>query len=477
MKLMKTVILACLFTLVCTGVVLAQTTDELVAVAGAVGQAIDDHDIDAILSHFVEEDPVFYSTTWPAPMVGSDQIRGMFELLYSDNPDWGSSEEERGFAAGNVVVKEHASVGTTVTMGDTPMPWVFPHIDIFEFEGDKVKRLMTYGDYAGILVQFGLVPVPETPDFTPSIPMPDPEPTGLSPLEASADNIARWNSHDAASLAKVYDTDLQVFAGPLGATLDRTALTAMNEMYFAGFPDANLEVLSNIDLGDGWIVTEILATSTHQGAFMGVPPMGYPTETELVWLMRYNADGLLVEGSFYYDGLKLMTQMTTPPYPLDGIWITSAPTPMGNWLSTTTYVAQDAAKTQYSGSLEFINVFPLVAELYPDADPSLVFSAGGQAVMVGRNKYEATYLTYNRKFDPDTGIMEIVGMDTLKAYFEVVGPDQIVGSGTASYYMAAQDADQDGFPDEGQDPVVCSPFEWTCKRLTVMPGCTPPPGQ
>ncbi len=469
MKFMKTVILACLITLVSTGAILAQTTEELVTISQAFGQAIDDHDIDAILSHFTE-DGLFATTVGP-PTQGYDQIGAYFQYLFSESPDWGSSEEERGFASGTVVVHEHASVGTNIALAEVGLPWVWPHIDIFDFEGDKVKKLMSYGDYAGILVQLGLAPAPEMPDFIPTITVPDPEPTGLSPLEANADQIERWNSHDAASVAKLYDTDLQLFAGPLGAALDRSAMTAMNEMYFVGFPDAYLEVVRAIDLGDGWVVTEISASSTHQGPFMGIPPQGFPTEIPIAWLMHYNADGLVTEGSFYYDNLTLMTQMTTAPYPLDGIWITSSATPMGNWISTTNYVAQNAAKTRYSGTLEFVNGFPLFAELYPDADPSLVLSAGGQAVMVGRNKYEATYLTYDRKYDPSTGIMEIVGIDTLRASFEVVGPDQIVGQGMASYYMAAQDADQDGFPDEGQEPVACFPWEWTCKRLTVMPGC------
>ena len=41
--------------------------------------------------------------------------------------------------------------------------------------------------------------------------------------------------------------------------------------------------------------------------------------------------------------------------------------------------------------------------------------------------------------------------------------------------LAAQDADQDGFPDEGQEPVVCVPWEWIAKRLTMMLGCVPTP--
>ncbi|MCP4452194.1 MAG: ester cyclase, partial [Planctomycetes bacterium] len=221
---------------------------------------------------------------------------------------------------------------------------------------------------------------------------------------------------------------------------------------------------------DGWVVTEISASSTHQGPFMGIPPQGFPTEIPIVWLMHYNADGLVTEGSFYYDNLTLMTQMTTAPWPLDGIWITTYPMNAGNLISTTVYAAQDAAKTRYSGTLEFVNAFG-VSPIFPDSDPSLTLSAGGEAVMVGPNKYKATYLFYERKFDVSTGVLEIVGMSTAEAYFELLGPNLLQGQGTRSFYMASQDADQDGFPDEGQAPVVCFPMTWTGKRLTPLAGC------
>ena len=475
MKCMRTLILFCLFALASLTPALAQTTDELIAISEAVGKAIDDHDVDAILAHFAE-DAIGATNVFP-PSQGHDQIGAFFQQLFTESPDWGSSEEERTFASGSVVVKEHASIGTNVVIADTPKPWVWPHIDIFDFEGDKVKRLMSYGDYASIMVQVGLAPAPEMPDFVPTIPVPDPEPTGLSPLEANADHIQRWNSHDAASVVKLYDTDMQMFVGPLGTALDRSAMTALNEMYFVGFPDANLEIVRAIDLGDGWVVTELLATATHQGPFMGIPPMGYPTELDIVWLMRHNAAGLVVEGSFYYDNLTLMTQMTTAPWPLDGIWVSAVPTPLGNLILTTTYVAQDAAKTRYGGSLDEINAMPLLADIYPGADAAPKW-AGGQAELVGPNKYEATYLGYAVKTtETEMGKMtEFLGQFTIKAYFELLTPNILQGHGTGSYYLASQDADQDGFPDEGQDP-VCIPWTWTGKRLTQLPGCAPAPGQ
>jgi predicted ester cyclase len=475
MKCKRILIVLCLFTLIITCSAVGQEGPDLLAIRGAFADALDSHDLDAIVSYF-SEDGVQEVVVLPVPLLDSkEKIWGFYADQFSGSPDWHTSEG-RVLTDGNIVVVDHAALGTntgpSAGLPITGNPWTFPHLDIYEFEGDKINRLTTYADYASVLVQLGLAPMPEMPSLVPSVSVPDPEATGLSPMEANAELISRWNSHDPALLAKMIHGDSQIFAGPLGAYLDRIAMVAMNELYFMAFPEARLEVVRTVDLGDGWILTELLSQGPHLGPFMGVPASGYLLDIRMAWLTHYDADGLATEQSYYFDNMTLMDQMTTASYPLDGIWITSSPTPLGNWISTTTYVAQDAAKTRYSGTLEFINGFPLFAELYPDADPSLVFSAGGQAVMVGRNKYEATYLTYDRKFDPSTGIMEIVGIDTLSASFEVVGPDQIKGSGMASYYMAAQDADQDGSPVEGQEPVACFPWEWTSKRLTAMPGCT-----
>lgn len=70
---------------------------------------------------------------------------------------------------------------------------------------------------------------------------------------------------------------------------------------------------------------------------------------------------------------------------------------------------------------------------------------------------------------------EIVSVFTIKGYFELLDPDTLQGQGTGSYYLPEQDADRNGFPDEGQEPVACIPWTWTGKRLTQLPGCTAPP--
>ena len=164
--------------------------------------------------------------------------------------------------------------------------------------------------------------------------------------------------------------------------------------------------------------------------------------------------------------------MTTPEWSPAGTWITAVPTPLGNAIMTGAWIPQDAEGTQFVGQYQNGNMLPLVADLYPDADTSKW--AGALAVKVGRNKYEITFLEYEiNTIGPLDE--EIVGLAVLTGIFELIGPDSIAGQGTKAYYLAAQDADQDGFPDEGEEPVICLAGAWTAKRLTIMPGCTPTP--
>lgn len=51
----------------------------------------------------------------------------------------------------------------------------------------------------------------------------------------------------------------------------------------------------------------------------------------------------------------------------------------------------------------------------------------------------------------------------------LTGPNTNEGQCVYSVFMAEQDADGDGLPDEGQEPAVCQLFTFTTKRLTLMP--------
>jgi hypothetical protein len=156
----------------------------------------------------------------------------------------------------------------------------------------------------------------------------------------------------------------------------------------------------------------------------------------------------------------------------DAVWVACVPTPLGNVILRCVYTAQNAGKTRFGGVLEYINGLPLFGQLYPDEEQTKF--AGGQVGKVGRNTYEATFLEYRTKTIGPAHV-EIVGIDFVAGDFEITGPDLIRSHGTGSYYIATQDADHDGFPDEGQTPVLCVPWQWTARRLTVTPGCVPTP--
>ena len=99
---------------------------------------------------------------------------------------------------------------------------------------------------------------------------------------------------------------------------------------------------------------------------------------------------------------------------------------------------------------------------------------GAQTVRTGPDSFESTFLYYNIK-QGESPVAETVGITICNATWRLTGPNTNEGEATIAVYMAAQDADGDGFPDEGQEPAVCMGFTYTSKRLMMMPGCVPPP--
>jgi hypothetical protein len=71
--------------------------------------------------------------------------------------------------------------------------------------------------------------------------------------------------------------------------------------------------------------------------------------------------------------------------------------------------------------------------------------------------------------------LEIVTIEILNATWRLTGPNTNEGECTLAEYLAEQDINGDGFPDEGQEPAVCMGFTYTSRRLTMIPGCVPTP--
>jgi steroid delta-isomerase-like uncharacterized protein len=76
-----------------------------------------------------------------------------------------------------------------------------------------------------------------------------------------------------------------------------------------------MEIVRAIDMGDGWVVTELLITGTNDGPYMGMPATRRSIQLRGVSLQRYNADGLITNLSSYYDNLTMLAQLGFFPPP------------------------------------------------------------------------------------------------------------------------------------------------------------------
>ncbi len=449
----------------------AQTPEELIAIRDAYAQAMNDHDLDLLMSFYTDD--VIYDLVNSPPPAGKEIIRLGFEMRFQI-PGW-HTDEGRVFAVDNIVVVDHNAV---TPEGPGGAPLISPHLDIYEFEGEKIKKITTYGDNLMQAIKLGQMPAPEMPELVPAGEIPGPEPTGLSPLEANAELVMRWNSHDAASVARMDHADARIFAAPLEVHLDRVSMVALNEQYFVSFPDVKLEVVRTIDLGQGWILTELVSRGTHLKSFMGVPPAGYPVEIRVVWLTRFDSDGLVTDMSFFYDGMTLLTQMTEEPeYSPAGHWIVTVPSPAGNLTFLHTVIPQEKMGVPYAGTMEQVNANPTFFGTFPEAEFSTNWIT--LTVRTGRNTCTSTMIVYStRQGDGPVSETVLIGVGISK--WTLTGPATNDGTTMYSVYMADQDADGDGLPDEGQVPVICQEFTFTSRRPQMMLPCVPEmpdPGQ
>ena len=298
----------------------AQTPAELLAVRDAADKALNAHDVDTQVSYWTD-DCVYDFVPLPTPFRGKAVARTFFEGLLAGIPDF-TATASHVWAAGNIVVVECVARGTQTGewMGIPPTgkSIQMPHIDLYEFEGTKIKRGATYGDMASLMMQLGVMPPSQLPELVPSFIVPDPEPTGLSPVAAAVEAINRWNSHDLTRYAKMIRSDATFFIAPFGAPMDRNGWLAASELYFKAMSDVHVYITRTTDLGNGWVLVEDVAHGTHDGPFFGVPPTGVPTSVRQVLLFHMDTDGRLQSMNAYFDNLTVLNQMMpTAPQPVN----------------------------------------------------------------------------------------------------------------------------------------------------------------
>ena len=295
----------------------APTEEELIALHQTHMAALGAHDVDQIMSFFTD-DAIYDYVLLPAPMTTKEEIGAFFGNLFQAFPDYETTSEHL-LVAGNIMVTEHTTTGThqgewsgIPATGNTVLGM---HMDIFEFEGEKLKQATTYDNAASMLIQLGLMPASELPELVPSFQLPASEAPGLSPLEAAENAMAVWNTHDLVSYAKLFHPDAEILIAPFGVPMDLSAFIASQELYFLAYSDLQEETVRIVDMGDGWVLAEIVFVGTNDGPYFGVPATGNSMEVRGAWIGHYDEDGLATKMNVYWDHLTTLTQLGLFPPP------------------------------------------------------------------------------------------------------------------------------------------------------------------
>jgi hypothetical protein len=155
---------------------------------------------------------------------------------------------------------------------------------------------------------------------------------------------------------------------------------------------------------------------------------------------------------------------------VEGVWVISVPTPAGPMLFLHNMHAQDLTGTRYGGTIWQVNANPTTFGAFPEAEEGGYWVT--QTIRTGPDTGETVMVTYDTK-KVENAPNELVAFGVANVTWKMTGPDTNEGQAILATYVASQDADGDGFPDEGEEPVSCMPFTFTSKRLRVTPACTP----
>jgi hypothetical protein len=157
-----------------------------------------------------------------------------------------------------------------------------------------------------------------------------------------------------------------------------------------------------------------------------------------------------------------------PPFSRTGVWIG------GDWrtdiLWKETVYRCDAAERVLTSRIQWVNAVPenMGAESLTDFV--------GQYVRTGKNSYAYFAIGYftGTVDDHPNQVVAIIVMTGRNGWF-VDENTWEYKDGTLAIYLPSQDADGDGLPDAGQEPVMAIPYAGSAKRFPLVDVSSPWP--
>ena len=122
-----------------------------------------------------------------------------------------------------------------------------------------------------------------------------------------------WNDKNLDALDEIVAPDVVNHSSPPGLPEGVEGNKAFIGMYLSAFPDTKMTIEDMIATGDK-VVTRWVATGTHDGELMGIPPTGKHVTVTGIGIDRISG-GKIVESWGEFDALGMMQQLGVAPTP------------------------------------------------------------------------------------------------------------------------------------------------------------------
>jgi len=137
--------------------------------------------------------------------------------------------------------------------------------------------------------------------------------SALTPVEEANirlayEHFAAESAHDTPRTLATLADDIMYRVVASGAIVHgKEAVSKYYDVWWTAFPDVNIEIQRIVAAGE-WVIAENIATATHLGPWLGIPPTGKRTVQHLCAICRMR-DGLMIEETVYYDQLERIRQI------------------------------------------------------------------------------------------------------------------------------------------------------------------------
>lgn len=138
--------------------------------------------------------------------------------------------------------------------------------------------------------------------------MPGVTQTEKANLRLAYEHFAAESAHDTPrTLATLADDILYRVVASGAVVRGKEAVAKYYDVWWTAFPDVVIEIQRIVAAGE-WVIAENVATATHLGPWLGLPPSGKRVVQNLCAVIHCR-DGLMIEETVYYDQLERIRQL------------------------------------------------------------------------------------------------------------------------------------------------------------------------